>query len=126
MAHQTVGHAGIGLLEACSGMDTAPDPSCPVELTLNTLRGRWTSLVIGEFRHGDRTYTELSEGLPTLSDKVLSDRLQQLTEAGVIERHRTAAWPPRVRYSLTDRGRALVPVLQALWDWGIAEQRNIS
>jgi DNA-binding HxlR family transcriptional regulator len=73
--------------------------------------------MIGEFRHGDRSYSQLSEGLPALSDKVLSDRLVQLTEAGVIERHRIAAWPPRVRYSLTDRVRALVPVLQALWKW---------
>jgi len=77
--------------------------------------------VIGEFRHGRRSYTQLSTALPNLSDKVLSDRLTHLTEAGVIERHRVAAWPPRVTYSLTDRGRALVPILQALWDWGRSE-----
>ncbi|MDX6237752.1 MAG: hypothetical protein QOG10_2567 [Kribbellaceae bacterium] len=75
--------------------------------------------------HGDRSYSELSEGLPALSDKVLSDRLVQLTEAGVIERHRIPAWPPRVRYSLTNRGRALVPVLQALWDWGTENASEI-
>ena len=121
MAHQTVGHAAGSLLAACSGPDVVPDPACPVERTLSVLRGRWTSLVIGEFRHGPRSYTELSTALPALSDKVLSDRLAQLTEAGVIERYRVAAWPPRVTYALTDRGRALVPVLQALWDWGSTE-----
>lgn len=114
MAHQTV-----GLLQVCATAEPVWDPNCPIELTLRTLRGRWTSLVIGEFRHGDRSFSELKEGLPALSDKVLSERLQQLTEAGVLVRQRTAAWPPRVSYSLTERGQELVPVIQALWDWGV-------
>jgi len=114
-----VAHQTVGLLPACDTAEPVWDPSCPIELTLKTLRGRWTSLVIGEFRHGDRTYSDLRDGLPDLSDKVLSDRLQQLTDAGVLTRHRTAAWPPRVSYSLTERGRELVPVIQALWDWGV-------
>ncbi|MEU1009384.1 helix-turn-helix domain-containing protein [Streptomyces sp. NPDC005890] len=53
-----------------------------------------------------------------LSDKVLSDRLAQLGEAGVVERDRRPGWPPRVRYALTPSGHRLGPVLQALWDWG--------
>jgi DNA-binding HxlR family transcriptional regulator len=113
-----VAHQTVGLLETCSGPEAVPGRGCPVEVTIETLRGRWTPLIIGEFRHGERTYSELRDGLPALSDKVLSDRLHQLTEAGVLDRHRTAAWPPRVTYSLTDRGRELVPVLQALWEWG--------
>ena len=118
MAHQTVGHGGAGLLDSCRGPLVEPTASCPVEVTLAALRGRWTALVIGEVLRGDRTFTELAHALPTLSDKVLTDRLAQLTEAGVIERHREPAFPPRVTYTLTERGRALIPVLQALWDWG--------
>ncbi|WP_306358339.1 MULTISPECIES: winged helix-turn-helix transcriptional regulator [unclassified Nocardia] len=49
---------------------------------------------------------------------VLSDRLTQLTGAGVVERRRTPGWPARVCYTLTERGHALVPVLRVLWDWG--------
>ncbi|MFI9771409.1 winged helix-turn-helix transcriptional regulator [Streptomyces sp. NPDC052415] len=49
---------------------------------------------------------------------MLSDRLAQLDEAGVIHRDRRPGWPPRVRYTLTPKGRCLGPVLQALWDWG--------
>ncbi|MFF5884096.1 winged helix-turn-helix transcriptional regulator [Streptomyces sp. NPDC012589] len=60
----------------------------------------------------------LRTALPTLSDKVLSDRLAQLAETGVVERDRRPGWPPRVRYALTPRGHRLGPVLQALWDWG--------
>jgi DNA-binding transcriptional ArsR family regulator len=67
---------------------------------------------------GDRSYSELRVALPMVSDKVLSDRLAQLGEAGVVERDRRPGWPPRVRYALTRSGHRLGPVLQALWDWG--------
>ncbi|GGU93151.1 hypothetical protein GCM10010182_05740 [Actinomadura cremea] len=56
--------------------------------------------------------------MPDLSDKVLSDQLAQLVEAGVAERRRLRGRPVRTRYALTPRGRGLGPVLQALWDWG--------
>ncbi|MEW2219372.1 helix-turn-helix domain-containing protein [Streptomyces sp. NPDC006990] len=119
MAHQTVGHGGTGLLDACSGPVIEPAPTCPVEITLALLRGRWTPLVLREFLHRPtRSYTELAQGLTALSDKVLSERLTQLTQAGVLSRERSPGWPPRVRYTLTDRGHDLLPVLQALWDWG--------
>ncbi|MFP3988313.1 helix-turn-helix domain-containing protein [Streptomyces sp. E11-3] len=98
---------------------TAPTPTCPVEITLSALRGRWTTLVVRELlRDGPHTYSALAAVLPALSDKVLSDRLDHLVEAGVAERTRTASWPPTVTYALTPRGRELGPVLQALWDWG--------
>jgi DNA-binding HxlR family transcriptional regulator len=75
-------------------------------------------LVIRELLRGDRTFVDLARALPTLSDKVLADRLDQLTRSGAVHRRRVPGWPTRVEYGLTDRGRALVPVLQALWDWG--------
>jgi DNA-binding HxlR family transcriptional regulator len=117
VAHQTVGHGS--LLEVCPGPDVRPGADCPVEVTLAALRGRWMPLVLLEFlRSGELGFSELAAALPNLSDKVLSERLTQLSDAGVLTRHRTPAWPPRVRYALTDRGRALGPVLQAMWRWG--------
>ncbi|GAB3987601.1 helix-turn-helix domain-containing protein [Actinoallomurus acanthiterrae] len=116
MTHQGVGH---GLLDACSGPTPEPDPNCPVEVALAAIRGRWTPLILREFLSSDElSYSQLAAALTGLSDKVLSERLAQLTEAGVLERHRTPAWPPRVTYTLTDRGRALAPVMEALWSWG--------
>ncbi|WP_369125108.1 winged helix-turn-helix transcriptional regulator [Nocardia otitidiscaviarum] len=67
---------------------------------------------------GGERFDDLARALPSLSDKVLTDRLTQLTSAGIVDRSRTPGWPPRVSYTLTERGYALVPVLQALWDWG--------
>ncbi|MFD6190361.1 winged helix-turn-helix transcriptional regulator [Streptomyces sp. NPDC060275] len=117
MTHRTVGHPP-GLPDDPRADVTAPTPECPVEITLAALQGRWTTLVIRELLRGDRSYSELRAALPALSDKVLSDRLAQLTRTGVVERHRHPAWPPRVHYTLTPTGHRLGPVLQALWDWG--------
>ncbi|WP_406318893.1 helix-turn-helix transcriptional regulator [Streptosporangium sp. NBC_01639] len=119
MTHQTVGHpARPGLPDHPHANVTEPTPSCPVEITLAVLRGRWTTLVIRELLQGDRTFTELRQALPALSDKVLSDRLAHLTQAGVLDRRRQPGWPPRVHYTLTSHGQRLGPVLQSLWDWG--------
>ncbi len=119
MTHQTVGHLPRpGLPDDPRAVVPAPDPSCPVEVALAALRGRWTTLVVRELLRGDLTFSEIRQALPALSDKVLSDRLVQLAEAGVLVRHRRPGWPPRTLYSLTPHGRRLGPVLQALWDWG--------
>ncbi|WP_327585720.1 helix-turn-helix transcriptional regulator [Nonomuraea sp. NBC_00507] len=125
MTHQTVGHRPTtrpGLPNDPRAAVTEPTSSCPVEITLAALRGRWTTLVIRELLQGERTFTELRRVLPALSDKVLSDRLAHLAEAGVVDRRREPGWPPRTRYRLTPHGRRLGPVLQALWDWGATQQ----
>ncbi|MEU1388580.1 MULTISPECIES: helix-turn-helix domain-containing protein [unclassified Nonomuraea] len=116
MTSQTVGHPGLP--DDPRAEVAAPSPSCPVEITLAALHGRWTTLVVRELLHGERTFSELRRALPALSDKVLSERLAHLTGAGVLDRRRESGWPPRVHYALTPRGRRLGPVLQALWDWG--------
>ncbi|MGW8529501.1 winged helix-turn-helix transcriptional regulator [Nocardiopsis sp. NPDC055824] len=116
MTHPTVGHPGLP--EDPRADVAEPTPTCPVEIALSAVQGRWTTLVVRELLRGDRSYSELREALPKLSDKVLSDRLAHLCAAGVVGRERRPGWPPRVRYSLTPRGRRLGPVLQALWDWG--------
>ncbi|WP_399928781.1 winged helix-turn-helix transcriptional regulator [Streptomyces kanamyceticus] len=123
MTHRTVSGAAPpgrpGLPDDARARVTAPSPSCPVEITLAALRGRWTTLLVRELlRHEQRTYSELAAALPELSDKVLTDRLAQLTAVGAVERTRTPGWPPAVTYELTPHGSALGPVLQALWDWG--------
>ncbi|ANS69626.1 MarR family transcriptional regulator [Streptomyces lincolnensis] len=130
MTHQTVGYAPAGdrdgPLADCPDSALVPpghEPRCPVDITLAVLGGRWTPLVLREFlRRGEATYSELSAALPALSDKVLSDRLAQLTGAGVLERHRIPGWPPRVHYALTVQGRELEPVMRGMWEWGSARR----
>jgi DNA-binding HxlR family transcriptional regulator len=124
VTHRTVSRAPTaapppGLPDDRHTQVTTPSPTCPVEITLAALHGRWTTLVVRELlRQETRSYSDLAACLPTLSDKVLSDRLAQLVTAGVVQKHRTAGWPSTVSYRLTPHGRNLGPVLQALWDWG--------
>ncbi|MBW5424874.1 transcriptional regulator [Streptomyces sp. BG9H] len=130
MTHRTESGAGArraapGLPDDARAEVTAPSPACPVEITLAALRGRWTTLLVRELLRRERsTYSELAAALPELSDKVLADRLAQLVAAGAADRTRTPGWPPTVTYELTVRGRALGPVMQALWDWGAATTVN--
>lgn len=95
-----------------------PVADCPVEVTLQALRGRWTTLVVRELLAGERTFSDLATALPALSDKVLTDRLAHLTAHGVVVRSREPGWPSRVKYALTARGQALRDVLEAMWAWG--------
>jgi DNA-binding HxlR family transcriptional regulator len=95
-----------------------PVADCPVEVTLHALRGRWTTLVVRELLAGERTFSDLAAALPTLSDKVLTDRLTHLTACGVVGRIREPGWPSRVTYALTPRGYALRGVLEVMWAWG--------
>ncbi|ARX86071.1 MULTISPECIES: winged helix-turn-helix transcriptional regulator [Streptomyces] len=126
MAHRTVRQAPPAAREPRPGLPddprarvTTPTAECPVEVTLAALRGRWTTLLVRELLSGDvYAYSELAAALPQLSDKVLVERLTQLTDAGVVRRTRTPGWPPAVTYELTSHGRELGQVLQALWDWG--------
>ena len=90
MTHQTVRRTAVpGLPDDHRAAVTEPSTSCPVEITLTALRGRWTTLVgSAELLGGGRTYSELRERLPALSEKVLSDRLAHHTADGVLVRHR--------------------------------------
>ena len=117
MTHQTERHAP-GLPPHPYAQVGAPEPGCPVEIAMGVLSGRWTTLVVRELLGGARSYSELAAALPTLSDKVLSERLRQLEGGGVVKREAVAGFPVRVGYELTDSGLRLGPVLQALWDWG--------
>lgn len=120
MTHRTVSQgAAQGLPDDPRARVGAPTPACPVEITLDALRGRWTTLIVRELlRAGPCAYSELGAVLPQLSDKVLTERLAHLVAAGVVLRTRTPGWPSTVTYELTPHGRELGPVLQALWDWG--------
>ncbi|MEU5837811.1 helix-turn-helix domain-containing protein [Streptomyces diacarni] len=125
MAYPTVsagpGPARPGLPDDPLARAAAPTPGCPVEVALDALRGRWTTLVIRELLRGTHTFGELAAALPDLSDKVLTDRLHRLAATGVVHRDRAPGWPTTVSYRLTARGQALGPVLQALWEWGAAD-----
>ena len=92
--------------------------SCPVELTLEIVSGKWKPVILAHLKEGSLRYAELRALIPTLSDKVLTQRLKDLEELGLVLRHKRGGRGSRSRYELTARGASLRTVLQALYDWG--------
>jgi DNA-binding HxlR family transcriptional regulator len=89
---------------------------CPVAKAMELLDERWTLLVIRELMMGSRHFNALRRGVPKMSPALLSKRLQTLVRAGVVERWEDGN---RVSYRLTESGRELEPIVQALGRWGI-------
>jgi DNA-binding HxlR family transcriptional regulator len=95
---------------------------CPVARTLDVIGDRWTILILRDlFLHRTRRFQDFSEALPGLTPSVLSGRIKELEERGVIESRPYSDHPPRAEYLLTARGRTLGPVLRALRQWGEAQ-----
>ena len=124
MAHQTVSHRwDVELVPTAHGRTDLPVAQCPVETAMDAVSGRWTTLVLRDLMmHGPLSFSALAEGLPTLSDKVLTDRLSELVGKGLIDRRRMPGFPSRSEYRLTERGRRLRPLLIELYRTGLALQ----
>lgn len=95
--------------------------TCPVSHTLDVVAGKWTLLVVRQLLTGTKRFTEIRNGLDGVNPRTLSERLKQLEDHGIVSRRAYAEVPPRVEYTLTDRGRSLEPVLEALARWGVAD-----
>ena len=93
--------------------------SCPVELTVDVVGGRWRTLILSHLKEGVHRYGELRRLIPGISEKMLTQRLRELEADGLVSRHDRGGSPPHVEYDLTGEGRSLAPVLQALYDWGV-------
>ncbi len=80
--------------------------------------GKWTLLIIRDLAEGRSRFCELERSLDGISPRTLSLRLRALEEEGVLERQTYPEVPPRVEYGLTDKGRALVPIVEAMREYG--------
>jgi DNA-binding HxlR family transcriptional regulator len=92
---------------------------CPVERTAALIGDRWTPLIVRDLAPGCRRFSELQRSLGGISPKTLSDRLRRLEEAGVITRACFAEMPPRVEYRLTDKGLALLGIIESMREFGM-------
>ncbi|MGW6155159.1 winged helix-turn-helix transcriptional regulator [Streptomyces sp. NPDC055144] len=94
------------------------DQYCAAARALDAVGDRWTLLIVRELLAGPRRYTDLHADLPGVSTDVLASRLKDMEREGVAERRRLPAPVSAYVYELTSRGRMLLPVLQALGEWG--------
>src|SRR5207248_2908389 len=96
----------------------ASNASCPVCRTAEIVCGKWTLLVIRDLAEGRSRFCELERSLVGISPRTLSLRLRALEEEGIVRRQTYPEVPPRVEYALTEKGRALVPLIEDMRVYG--------
>ena len=95
-------------------------PACPVETTLTLISDKWKVLILRDLMPGSKRFGELQKSIGTVSQKVLTAQLREMEQSGLLTRTVYPEVPPRVEYTLTDLGRSLKPILDALQNWGEA------
>lgn len=93
-------------------------PVCPVETTLTLIGDKWKVLILRDLLTGTKRFGELKKSIGGISQKVLTNQLRQMETDGLVHREVYAQVPPKVEYSLTDLGKSLKPILDAMWNWG--------
>jgi DNA-binding HxlR family transcriptional regulator len=93
-------------------------PLCPVETALVLMGNKWKILIVRDLLTGTKRFGELKRSLGGISQKVLTQHLRNMEENGLVHREVYAEVPPKVEYSLTELGRSLKPVHDAMWRWG--------
>ena len=91
---------------------------CPVGCCAEIISGKWTLLVIRDLADESRRFCELERSLQGISPRTLSLRLRALEEEGIVERDTYPEVPPRVEYALTEKGQALVPLIEDMRAYG--------
>jgi DNA-binding HxlR family transcriptional regulator len=99
-------------------MSAISNSRCPVCRTAEIISGKWTLLVIRDLADGSQRFCELERSLEGISPRTLSLRLRALEEEGIVARNTFPEVPPRVEYALTEKGRALVPMIEDMRRYG--------
>jgi DNA-binding HxlR family transcriptional regulator len=96
---------------------------CPVEAALEQIAGKWKGLIVFHLLNDTLRFNELARRVGNVTQRSLTKQLRELEADGIVHRKVFAVVPPRVDYSLTEKGKNLKDVIQALGDWG-AKFRN--
>lgn len=105
-------------------------PACPVATAVALVGGKWKLLILRNLRSRPWRFNELQRNLEGISQKVLTDSLRQMMDDSLVYRQDYQELPPRVEYGLTDLGKEMLPIIDALADFGdyyksvVAERKN--
>jgi DNA-binding HxlR family transcriptional regulator len=99
---------------------------CPVTYTIDKIGGRWKPIIIYNLLGGTRRYSELKKLIPAITEKMLIQHLKQLEADNLVHRKALPVIPPFVEYSLTDSGKELKPVLDAMVSWAMKNRGKTS
>jgi DNA-binding HxlR family transcriptional regulator len=106
---------------------SASDCLCPVVYTLSIVGGKWKWVILYKlFQNGIQRYGELKKNIPSITHKMLSQQLKELEAEDLIQRKEYQQIPPKVEYSLTAKGKTVIPILELMSDWGERNKPAIS
>ena len=105
-------------MELTQPSDQVEETVCPVARTVAIIGGKWTLLIIRDLASGVQRFNQLERSLQGISPKTLSERLRSLEEEGIVVRRTFAEVPPRVEYSLTEKGCDLISVIDSMRNYG--------
>ena len=91
---------------------------CPVELVIELISGKWKLLILRELMSGTKRFSQLQRSIQGITQKMLTKQLRELEKAGLVKRKVYPEVPPRVEYSLTELGRSLEDIFNAMHRWG--------
>lgn len=94
------------------------DLDCPLRLTMSLLGSKWKSCILDELRQRSLRPSELHKLLPEATPRVLDLQLKELVEDGLVSKTIFPELPPRSEYSITELGKTLIPIIDAMIDWG--------
>lgn len=95
------------------------DLDCPLRLTMSLIDSKWKSCILDELRHRTMRPSELHKVLPEATPRVLDLQLKELVEDGLVAKTIYPELPPRSEYSITPLGMTLIPIIDAMLEWGI-------
>ena len=93
-------------------------PVCPVAMAVSIIGGKWKLLIIRNLKERPWRFNELQRDIEGISQKVLTDSLRQMIDDGLVYRHDYQEMPPKVEYGLTELGKEMLPIIDALADFG--------
>ena len=97
---------------------------CPVTATISVIGGKWKTIILWILYKGTYRFSELKRMIPKITQKMLTQQLRELERDGIVHREVYPVVPPKVEYSLTERGHTLVPILRAMENWGETHMRE--
>lgn len=95
--------------------------NCPVSATIQLIGGKYKSLILWHLTGKTIRFSELKKLVPGATPKMLTQQLRELERDGLLNRVVYPVVPPKVEYSLTEKGRSLYPILKAMFEWGTTE-----
>ena len=97
-----------------------PRMNCAVDATMSVIEGRWKTVILCKlYKNGPMRFNQLMKEIDGVSPRILTKQLKEMEADGIIKRTSYPEIPPRVEYSITERGLSLGPILKAMADWGL-------